>query len=55
MITEWASDNDMRLNASNTNHLPLNFTKHVKALQDLYIESVYIDKEKFVKLLGVSI
>ncbi len=55
MVTEWASDNDMSLNATKIKHIPLNFTKNVKASQDLYIEGVYIDKQKVVKLLGVYI
>ncbi len=55
MVTEWASDNDMSLNATKIKHIPLNFSKNVKASQDLYIECVYIDKQKVVKLLGVYI
>jgi hypothetical protein len=31
MVIEWASDNDMSLNATKTKHLPLNFTKDVEA------------------------
>ena len=55
MVTDWASDNNMSLNATKTKHLPVNFTKDVEASQDLYIEGVYIEKQKVVKLLGVYI
>ncbi len=53
MVTEWADDNDMSLNATKTKQLTLHFTKHVKASQDLFIEGIYIDKQKVVKLLRV--
>ncbi len=54
-VTEWASDNDMSLNDTKTKNLRQNSTKNVKGSHDLYIEGIYIDKQKVVKLLGVYI
>ncbi len=33
--------------------LPLNLTTNVEPLSDWYLESVYIDKQKVINLLGV--
>ncbi len=49
MVTEWANNNDMSFNATKSKHIPLNFTKNMKTSQDLYIDGVYIDKQKVIR------
>ncbi len=37
IVTEWASDNDMSLNATNIKQLPLNVNTNIKTSHDLVV------------------
>ena len=50
---EWATKNNMRLNADKTKELVINFTK--KTVSPTYVDNVQLDKQSEVKLLGLTI